>query len=72
MIKISTFILGLLLTTTGLTFIISYINLLEIGYNFTEYVKFIISRFECLLAPIGIIIIFFSFILKGDKNELHI
>jgi len=42
----------------GLVYIISYLNLLDIGYNFIEYVYFIIRRLECILFLIGIIILF--------------
>lgn len=58
--KIFFFILGFILTTVGTIYIISYLNLLTIGYNFLEYVKFIIRRIECLYAIIGITIIFIT------------
>lgn len=58
--KIFFFILGFILTTVGTIYIISYLNLLTIGYNFLEYVKFIIRRIECLYAVIGITIIFIT------------
>lgn len=58
--KIFFFILGFILTTIGIIYIISYLNLLTIGYNFLEYVKFIIRRIECLYAIIGITIIFIT------------
>ena len=50
-------LIGFLLTLIGIIYIISYLNLIPIGYNFFEYVNFIIRRIECLYAVIGIIII---------------
>lgn len=63
------FLLGFGLTILGFVYIISYLNLLSIGYNFLDYVNFIIRRIECLNAIIGIIIMFVSI---GGKNELYI
>lgn len=53
-------IIGCLFTIIGTIFIISYLNLLDIGYKFSEYVYFIIRRLECLLTILGIIIIFLN------------
>ena len=69
--RISLFLLGFGLTTIGFVYIICYLNLLSIGYNFTDFVNFIISRIECLNAIFGIIIMYLSINL-GGKNELHI
>ena len=70
MTKLFWFLIGFGLTIIGFIYIISYLNLLSIGYNFKEYVYFIIRRIECLNAIIGIIIMFIT--LKGDNNELYI
>ena len=75
MIRIFLFLLGFGLTTIGFVYIISYLNLFTIGYNFFQYVNFIIRRIECLYAIIGIVIITISLILpkkEGEKYELHI
>lgn len=69
--RIFLFLIGFGLTTIGCVYIICYINLLTLGYNFLEYVNFIIRRIECLNAFFGIIIMTIS-ILIGGKNELHI
>lgn len=69
--KLFIFLLGFGLTTIGLMYIISYINLISIGYNFFEYVNFIIRRIECLNAPIGIILMIIA-VSIGGKNELYI
>ena len=56
--KIFLFLIGFGLSVIGFVYIISYLNLLTIGYNFLYYVNFIIRRIECLYAPIGLILIF--------------
>ena len=67
------FLVGFGLTLIGSIYIIIYLNLTTIGYNFWEYVKFISSSIECLIGPIGLIIIFMTIFLPGGKkNELHI
>ena len=68
------FLLGFGLTVIGFVYIISYLNLLTIGYNFIQYVNFIIRRIECLNAPIGIIIMILSLTIKrkDEMNELYI
>ena len=67
------FLLGFGLTIIGFMYIIIYLNLMSIGYNFLEYVKFISSRLECLNALIGIIIMVVTILASGGrKNELCI
>lgn len=71
--KIFLFLIGFGLTVIGFIYIISYLNLLTIGYNFLYYVNFIIRRIECLYAPIGLILIFISINLyKGEEYDIHI
>jgi hypothetical protein len=53
-------IFGIFISSIGLMFLILYTNLFTLGYSFLDFVKFIITRFECLLFLIGIIIILFS------------
>ena len=71
MIRLFFFLVGFGLTVIGSVYIISYLNLLSIGYNFLEYVNFIIRRIECLNAIIGIILMILA-ITIGGKNELYI
>ncbi len=62
-------LLGIFLSSVGLMFIFLYTNLLTIGYTFSNFVKFISTRFECVLFFIGIFVILFS--MKGwIKHEL--
>lgn len=71
--RIFFFLIGFGLTVIGSVYIISYLNLLTIGYNFLEYVNFIIRQFECLCAVIGILIMILAVMLPGGKyNELHL
>ena len=65
------FLVGFGLTLIGSIYIIIYLNLTTIGYNFWEYVNFIIRQPECLIAIVGIILIFLS-IPKEEKDELHV
>ena len=63
------FLLGFGLTVVGFMYIIIYLNLLSIGYNFWQYVKFISSRLECLNAVLGIIIMILVVITSGGKKD---
>lgn len=70
MFKVFLFLFGFGLTTIGFVYILSYLNLLTLGYSFLEYVQFIISRIECLNAPLGIIIMALTLI--GGDYEFYI
>ncbi len=73
LLKIFLFLLGYALTVIGSVYIISYLNLMSIGYNFFEYVYFILRRLECYYVIIGIFLIIFSISFPiGGKYELHI
>ena len=70
-IRFYLFLLGFGLTTIGFVYIICYLNLFTIGYNFIDFVNFIIRRIECLNAIFGIIIMYLSMSI-GGKNELYL
>ncbi len=71
--RICAFLLGFGLMVVGSIYIISYLNLMTIGYNFMEYVNFISRRLECWLAIIGFIIVCLTiFISGGKKYELYL
>lgn len=70
-LKAFLFLFGFGLTVIGSVYIIIYLNLFSIGYNFSQYANFIIRRLECLNAIFGIIIMIISINL-GGKNELYI
>lgn len=66
MIRVFFFLLGFGLMIIGFTFLILYLNLTSIGYNFLNYVNFIIRRIECYFSLIGFIIMVLSIALKGE------
>jgi len=71
--RITLFLIGFGFSIIGFAFIISYLNLISLGYNFFEYVNFISRKIECLIGPIGLTITFLSIFVKGEnKNELHL
>ena len=73
MIRIFFFLVGFALLVIGLVFIILYLNLLTIGYNFSFYVNFITRRIECYYTIIGFLIIILTITIKGEKkNELYL
>ena len=73
MLRIFFFLFGFGFTTIGFSFVILYLNVLTVGYNFYDYVNFIIRRPECYFSILGFIIMIMSIIARGDeKNELYI
>lgn len=73
LVRIFLFLTGFGLTVIGCVYIISYLNLLTIGYNFWEYVNFISRQLECLYFVLGICLMFFTiYISGGEKNEFYI
>lgn len=69
MIKPFLYIIGIILTSIGIFFTILYLNLLTIGYNFLEFVKFISSKPIIWCMIIGLILIIIS-LERVIKNEL--
>lgn len=70
-IKSFMFLFGFGLSIISISFIIIYLNLFTIGYNFIDYINFISKRIECINIFVGIFFIYLSFII-GGKNELYI
>lgn len=70
MLRIVLFLVGFGLSVIGFVYIIAYLNYLSIGYSFINYMKFIITRIECLVSLIGLVLINIAIFMKGDKNEL--
>ena len=62
------FLIGFGFMIIGSIYIISYLNLITIGYNFLEYVNFITGRIECYYTIIGFIIMNMAMYIKGDKK----
>ena len=72
MIRILFFLIGFGLSIIGFMYIIMYLNYLEIGYTYLEYLKLIFTKFECLLSLIGILIISIVVFLTGGKNDIRL
>lgn len=73
LLRILFFLIGFGLMVIGNIYIISYLNLLTIGYNFFEYVNFISRQFECLIALIGLLVIILTINIHGGKKyELYL
>ena len=72
MYKVFIFLLGFILMVIGLTTVILYINLFSFGYNFKEYINYIISIPETYCLVIGFLFINISLLNKGGKNEKSI
>ena len=72
-VRVGFLMLGFFMALIGSVYIITYLNLMTVGYNFLEYVNFIIRRTECIIFMIGMILMLLSIYLPGgDKYELHL
>lgn len=73
MYRLFFFLLGFGLMVIGFTYIITYLNLLSMGYTFLDYINFIIRRVECLFSIIGFLLISITIFMKGrDGFDLYI
>jgi hypothetical protein len=68
--KIFLLLLGIILISYSLFFIIVYLNIMNMGYSFFGYLLFICKRIECLLIIPGILLIIY--ILRKDRNEIYL
>lgn len=68
MVRIFFFLLGFGLMVIGSSYIILYLNLTAMGYNFANYVNFISRRIECYFSILGFIIMILSMTIKGDEK----
>ena len=65
------FLISFGLSIIGFMYIIIYLNLLDQGYTFYEYISFILRRVECLIGIIGFIIITII-IYRRDDYDLYL
>lgn len=72
MTKTFLFLFSFGITVIGFMYMIIYLNLLDQGYNFTEYLSFIIKRLECMVGIIGFILMNILIYLRRDDNDLYI
>lgn len=70
--KIMLFLFGIFLMVIGFSTFILYINLLSSGYNFKEYINYIIKVPEFYYFFIGFVFINISVFIKGEKNDKRI
>lgn len=70
--KIFLFLIGFGLMLLGLSTLILYINLFSFGYNFKEYINFIVKLPELYYFIIGFFLVNLSIFYKGEKNEKNV
>ena len=70
--KIFLFLMGFSFMLLGLSTLILYINLFSFGYNFKEYINYIIKLPELYYFLIGFFLVNVSIFSKGDKNEKNV
>lgn len=61
------YIIGFILTVFGLSTIVLYINLFSFGYNFKEYLMFLIKLPEFYYLIIGLVLLNISILKKRRK-----
>ena len=71
-LKIFLFITGFGLMVLGFSTMILYINLFAFGYNFKEYISYIVKLPEFYYLLVGFILINLSILNQGEKNEKHL
>lgn len=72
LLRLILYLSGVLFCSLGVLFIIIYLNLLNMGYNFIDYVQFIIIKPECLIIFLGMFNIYMALKRKGKRNGLRI
>ena len=70
--KIFLFLIGFGFMLLGLSTLILYINLFSFGYNFKEYINFIVKLPELYYFIIGFFLVNLSIFYKGEKNEKNV
>ncbi len=70
--KFFLFLIGFGFMLLGLSTLILYINLFSFGYNFKEYIEYIIKLPELYYFIIGFFLVNLSIFSKGDKNEKNV
>ncbi len=67
-LKIFLFLFGFGLMITGFSTLILYINLFSFGYNFKEYIYYVIRLPEFYYLIVGFVLLNFAILLKGGKK----
>lgn len=71
LVKVFLFLFGFGLMVIGFSTLILYINLFSFGYNFKEYVNYVVKIPEFYYLIIGFLLLNASILLKGEKHEKH-
>ena len=72
-VRVFFFLLGFGLMVIGCTYVITYLNLLSLGYSLKEYFSYILTRAECLSVIIGFLMMTVVIFWKGGKtHDLHL
>ncbi len=72
LLKIFLFLSGFGFMIIGFSTLILYINLFSFGYNFKEYIYYVIKLPEFYYLILGFILMNTSILIKGEKHEKHI
>ena len=67
--KVILYLFGFIISVVAISYLILYSNLLELGYNFNEYVHFIIRRIEVWIFIIGLMLELLAMVIRRKKNE---
>lgn len=71
--RIFFFLLGFGLMVIGFTYMITYLNLLSLGYSWLEYFQYTLTRVECLFTLLGFLFITGAIFMKGGvRDGLHL
>ena len=72
MLRLMIFLLGFGLSIIGFIYIITYLNYLTIGYTWGEYMHLIVTKPECLLAFIGLVLLCIVIFTRRNDNDIRI
>ena len=65
--KVIIFLIGVILTTVGIFYIILYTSLFNFFYDFKELLLFLLRHIECYTFILGVLIISFSVFIRRNK-----
>ena len=69
--RLTMFVIGLILATTGMIFFVLYISLLNYGLTIGEFIVYILKTQEFYLLPFGVFLMFLSLFGKKFWNVLQ-
>lgn len=69
--RLTMFVIGLILATTGMIFFVLYISLLNYGLTIGEFIVYILKTTEFYLLPFGVFLMFLSLFGKKFWNVIQ-